>query len=391
MSIHTTVLNATELTDCLLRLLVLRRHSQRETYAVMKDRHPEMFADFRYQTKSIRYTEYGAVTETCVHQSPMLHLLENMKINMEDMDHCTIMQRQIFDAMGRRASVQSRWTMALAMTFFGSRLFLRKVLVLCQRRLVKSQALSLLNGIIRKSVRPSRLFTKSFNPNRIRANQVHKARRPRQLVMKLWQKMRLTLPKIRFQDVDGEKFSKRHVFSTLGRKFGPFVGKNLFQILAIGFGRNRQMKCFRDSTSSPNGRYTETGPGARSALNRLEGNPKSFMIYVNHQVAADMYNRQLLVQLRKFKKVAKRMRVPLEMQCHLSFFSAIGETAYQFILCELSKICNYIETGAAYYTRNYWKDAEASAAGGLEDGEEAVNVRAVILKHFCRKLSCKIL
>ena len=97
-----------------------------------------------------------------------------------------------------------------------------------------------------------------------------------------------------------------------------------------------------------------------------------------------MYNRQLLVQLRKFKKVAKRMRVPLEMQCHLSFFSAIGETAYQFILCELSKICNYIETGAAYYTRNYWKDAEASAAGGLEDGEEAVNVRAVILYVFAQ-------
>ncbi len=331
--------------------MILRRHSHVMTYDAMEHAYPDVCGGF--------FTLHWG-TDSCsfatVQEAPIMQLLRMLKINLEDTDHCTLMAEQIFELL-RAAVNHSRATTrssllqiaCLAIAFFGSRLFLATLLQECQTHAPKDrrQFMRLVHQVVYQHQSNAwRFFTTSFNPNRINCFAVKRKRFGACAAHRLWRsfsKKGTLLEKINM------KGSRRASFSAIGRALGAFTGKNYWQLLRLASHHS----IFNPTPDA----YTETGPGARTACNVLHGLPKCFCIYSAGQNAADAYNMMLCKLLKVWQSVCREALLsvvyPDEMLHHIHFFLNIDEVQFQFLLCELSKIMNFLDNGCVTYTRGY--------------------------------------
>lgn len=208
---------------------------------------------------------------------------------------------------------------------------------------------------------PSRLFTGSFCPNRIRRNEIRKIsnlqmrKRETYRNWKRWSQQRQRLDPGIVADVAA---SRRAVMIELASKLGPFSGKNCFQLgrkfaqpasMQARFHLNRNNCCLRD-------RFSLCGPGARSMLNLLEGWPADHALTDNDVATHEVYNTLLLQWHRRWKSICKQLASQLTgpLQEQALFYSRdVDEVGFQFLLCELSKKVKYTETGNIIYERGY--------------------------------------
>ena len=116
------------------------------------------------------------------------------------------------------------------MAFFGSRLFLEKLLAVSSS-LSRANFQRHLETLI--SDYGWRLFSASYNPNRIRLKQSLRSSSDSRTALKLWNRFRRKHNRtlISAKERRGRCFTRRHVASKIGRQFGNFTGKNLYQIL----------------------------------------------------------------------------------------------------------------------------------------------------------------
>ena len=289
-----------------------------------------------------------------VQEAPIMQLLRTLKINLEDTDHCTGMAEQIFDLLRAavdHAKATTQWSLlqvaCSAIAFFGSRLFLTNLLRECQTHAPndRCQFMRLVRQIVyHHQSNAWRLFTTSFNPNRINCFAVRRKRFDACAAHRLWCRFaRKGTLKI---NMTGDR---RAAFSAIGRAFGAFTGKNYWQLLRLAWPSH-----IFNPTSDV---YTETGPGARAACNALHGLPGCFCIYTRGQIAADAYNVMLRKLLKAWQSVCREALrsdvYPDELLHHAHYFLNMDEVHFQFLLCELSKIISCLGKSSVAYTRGY--------------------------------------
>jgi hypothetical protein len=293
-----------------LHLLAIRRHVTVEaiSYDDMFQHHPEVFQTFVVEYVVTKQTSTGSTTtvETC--SRDMLDLLINMKLNVEDVDWCTLERQEIFDAI-KPLRYRVAHPLALAMQFFGSREFLTALKDLClshQGAVSYSDVHRFIRTVL-VSI-PLRVFTCSYNPNYIRRCQVRRARAPLRVVRRLWNRhKRKHLSRVPLFE-NSRHCSKRHFLSALGRRMGPFTGKCYYQVLrqalpCVG-ALSRQRRGRQRSRAD---QYTECGPGAREAINSLEALPHGWNIRQPGQSTADAYSNWAVKWLRIWRKEGKSL------------------------------------------------------------------------------------
>lgn len=305
------------------------------------------------------YSECSSVTRTIVYTMSIFDLLSRMKINMESHDACTLLHLSIFEKLRQSVSRKQYHRIAAkvvaAIVFFGSASFMTNL----EKEVAQLTANTFnirLKHIIASTERSWRVFTNSFNPNRIRRNRVLKAKREglnfSLLPFRMWKawiaKKHMSALKL---TVGRAVFSRRMVASRLGRTFGSFSCKNALQILRRAYPTARCFKkaIYRDM-------YSETGPGCRASINMLMGLPKTWNIYKTGQQAADVYNVHLMQILKMWRKIVRECFdcLPSDLQLHAEYFLNCEEVDVQFLLCELSKIIAFLEFQNEKYTRGYW-------------------------------------
>lgn len=315
-----TLLKQRRTLEQFLNLLAVRRHATLRgiSYAELCKLHPEVFGDFVVEYQAARDTDAGFRSSSVeTHERPMLEILELMKLNVEDLDWCTVERQKFFDTHPLTYAVAHR--VSLAMVFFGSRAFLEGL----QER-YRNRRVTLRNLLIHvkevAQASPHNMFTRSYNPNAIRRASVRKHRRPAQLAMKLWRKFfkknRARVP----LHTNSSGCSRRKVMSTIARRMGAFTGKCYFQVLRQALANKM---CFRPMRHRAN-QYTECGPGARAALNALEGVPHGLMIYAPGQDKADLYSAWAVKWMHVWRRVGKRLArsLPAIKESVLAFISA---------------------------------------------------------------------
>ena len=102
----------------------------------------------------------------------------------------------------------------------------------------------------------------------------------------------------------------------------------------------------------------------------------------NSQKAADGYNNMLLKWQKTWQKVGKELRAEhakenrtpnvATLTEHVNYFLSdeFDETFFQIVLCEASKIVNFIYSEPVIYTRGYWKEPDDRAQAQQQHLEE---------------------
>jgi hypothetical protein len=137
---------------------------------------------------------------------------------------------------------------------------------------------------------------------------------------------------------------------------GAFSGKNMFQMLRKAHPTSRVFK----QSKQRHFQYTETGPGARSAINQLlqryNGQDKT-----PGQAVANQFSRECVALKSQWQKLARAIQkdpnTPPALKPHARYFASndtFDAPWFQFALCELSKVINYIVYHRIIYTRWYW-------------------------------------
>ena len=350
-----------EVLEQLIWLLIVRKLYERcGSYEAIYEQWPFLFGTFALLFQCITHTDRKNIVEWHPCQCSFWDILTKMKINVEDSDYCTEAARQIFltlqSVVPTRTYTRICHLFIQLIVFFGSRRCLRD---LYQFIVNQGDALKF-KGLIPKIMRfirnlesPHEWVTRAFNPNRIRRRCIRKKTKGGACAARLFAKFiarsawsKCGLRKARHR-------SKRHVASVLGRRLGNFVGKNFFQLCKLA--KPSLFVCSRPRRADM---YTETGPGSRSALNQLEGFPKTLNQYANNQKVADMYNALLLKWKKVWQKACKVVEkmLPEELQPLARWLHDLDEGGFQFVLCELSKIICFIDNEGVIYTRDYWAD-----------------------------------
>ena len=344
----------------MLQLMMLRRHFSvsGDSYESMFQMWPQWFPDFVLKYQGFRHDETSNSEFEKNYSMSFLDVLRNMKLNCEDQDHCSRMCDDIFAELRARSWYRHYKTMAhkaaLAMVHFGSRRFLEAL-----NEEVRTQGKvtnSVINKIIMDAPQPELLYTLSFNPNRIRRYEISKKtiRSKHRLTKKKWRRCQSWLKPMSFA---GGRITQRWAASQLGRQLGAFTGKNMYQLLrkahphAKAFSSKKQRRCYE---------YTETGPGARSALNQLQQRTN---VSEKHpgQAVADQFSRECIAFKAQWQKLAKAIAkdpsTPPELIQHAEYFGSnrsFDATWFQFVLCELSKVIGFIVYRRIIYSRGYW-------------------------------------
>jgi hypothetical protein len=350
--------------DVLLHFMLLqalRRHCSvtGSSYADVAEPWLEAFGDMTLRWRVQEPSAAGLAVSTVVQATSMFMLLTRMKLNVEELDYCTLLRASIFHML-RPMRRRMLWQASLAMCFFGSRCFLEALLrQASSERLHTRNLQAAIRRIVYTTV-PWQLFCRAYNPNRIRGNTVRRLARcrlPRRRTLQMWSsflKQHGHAENVILLRPRPHAVCRRHLLSTLGRSMGAFTAKCFFQILRQA---TPCLPCFKMERKEAN-MYTETGPGARAALNMLQGLPRSWNIYQRGQRAANVYNQWLLLWLRRWRKCGALLLRRPELQflrAQISFLSCSGfdEVQFQFVLCELAKTQKYMQTGSKIYERNY--------------------------------------
>jgi hypothetical protein len=351
----------------MLLLMILRRHHSTSgcSYSTMCDRFPGlMSASFRVAVRSTSHTLCSTSVTRTTYEQDISTLLHEMKLNCEDVDHCTVAARDILTHPG--LGTLGRVTLAKAICFFGSRSFLSGVRDSIKNK-TKPNAHNCIRRLVRSTSEPHKLFTRSFNPNRISFNRVKKVTRKRcrdsciniqkrraTVALRMWKLFDQKLNGIQFCDGAKRAVTARALASSLGRCVGAFRGKNLFQLLKLALPH----KPFASSRRRIERElYSETGPGCRVALNLVHGFPRHLNQNTSGQTCADFFNT-LLVRVRRTWRMCAfkwQRNLPPELESQCRFFLSVGLPELQFIMCELSKVINFITdpSRAEKYRRTY--------------------------------------
>ena len=235
-----------------------------------------------------------------------------------------------------------RYTLALAMTFFGSRIFLRKLLKL-HRLAEREQGQRFTGGltsnfdeflrrILRECACPSDVFSASFQSSRVRRNAVKKAPKRKRVkrVLGLWRAFFKRAGRAPEALLSPGR-TRRELQVDLADRMGTFTGKNCYQILKKFYGGHR--RAFKRSLCRAR-RFSLCGPGARAALNLLEGWPKLWNDRRKDEQTHYVYSGVLVRWQIKFNKVCRSVigELPEELRTHVDCFLAFGERDFQFFL-----------------------------------------------------------
>ena len=317
----------------------------------------------------------GASSDVYTLQQLNGDLVTTMKLNYEATDRCTeIAVRQACQFDSRR----DRQLYLIAAVTFGSHRFYEcfdkcyasfgghPTLDIVMERLVRSERYS-----------SEELFSRAFNPCRIWFNEARKSGSPRKIVMKHWLKQKRKLDGcFRIRSDTEHCRSKQAVQQQLGRTFGHFLGKNYFSFwrrVERNLPKATPALFWPDCPESQ--RFTLTGPGARTALNLLMGWPHlddKCTAKVGHAVR---YNTALLQFFKVFRtRTMKRFAAEFpdiweEVSGHFHKKN-FDEHDFQFLLCELSKIIRFVQTGNKTYLRSYWKEPAASMEDFFKDWDD---------------------
>lgn len=221
----------------------------------------------------------------------------------------------------------------------------------------------LLDDMISKTINPERLFSASFNPNRIRRRQVRRSKTPHRLAGALWRKFARKFRKRISYTCHSPMFhrrvrkTRRTLMLELSAKLGSFTAKNYFQILRR-LPQHGKLKCFNWKQPVPH-MYTCTGPGARSALNQLLGHPKTWNVHARDEHTSDYYSLALLRFHRLWRLAGRELMeiMPEALREHVRRLASheFDEVFFQFVLCELSKVLAFVISDNSIYTRGYWE------------------------------------
>ena len=342
-------------------LLIARcLYDRYKDYDAIYARWPFLFGTFWIVRRDTAHADTFNKTKIVNHCKTYWNLLTTMKINVEGTDYCTNAARAMFQDL--RAKIKGgkeyrRLCQQLIkyIVFFGSRQCLhdlRNYLNTPSSDLRKRTIGKDLEAVIRSLPEPSTWFTRSFNPNRITRRRIKKSKRPHTLTVKLFKAFSKRAAWKSCGLHGARRLTKRTVASRLGRRLGPFVGKNFLQLCKLAVP-----SLFNKKIRSRN-MYSETGPGCRGALNQLEGWPKTVNIYSNTQDIADLYNALLVKWHKVWRRYCRSIEaeLPPDLQPTARWLSDLDESEFQFVLCELSKIMAYVESEGVIYTRNYWAD-----------------------------------
>jgi hypothetical protein len=128
-------------------------------------------------------------------------------------------------------------------------------------------------------------------------------------------------------------------------------------------------------------------------LNMLEGHGKTWLIYTNTQDTADYYSAKVVEWRKIWKALCKTSLTgfPEALRVHVEHFRSdyFDEVAFQFILCEGSKVANFMITGHSRYLRLHQYDAvnvadegegmDAGVMGELGSGSEDEKSQAAVI------------
>jgi hypothetical protein len=339
-----------------LHLMVLRRHCHLQTYDSMES-HDELK---QFCSSSFHVTWATTNGGKYTHSMPIMTILRSMKLNLEETDTCSVMAASVFAALrAQHSNVSNERPLhrllqhaCLAILFFGSRCFLKRLLDALKDTVAVSSADfgKVLRDLVRRhKPSPHRLFTTSFNPNRIRFFQVRRSKCRLTCMKKLWNSF--ARHKTKPLNLKSER---RKLFCQLGRSMGAFTAKNYWQLLCKALPTSPVFKTGTRQRTCASA-YTETGPGARTALNALNGVPRAFAINAPGQLAADAFNVFLVRWWKEWRNLCKEAlkHVPDCLHQHLAYFANVNEVGFQFLLCEFSKVLNYVASEHIHYGRDF--------------------------------------
>ena len=357
--------NPTELLRSLLILMVLRRHNTmaKVSYEDMQVEYPQFADEILQVTYRVRESANVPLRErafvTLAFGMGICTLLSTMTINLEELDVCSLLRVEVAKNIAEQKHCYNFnfvWDLALAITTFGSRQFNAGLhnLSMCRVLTPKLFLKWVRHLIVKSGPRPWHIFTGSYCPNRIRRNQLKKCRprRRRLVAIQLWKLFRARAG-------DGsilkENLSKRALQERMAERMGPFTAKNCFRTLGRLLPNRSQYR----GTVLRSHRYSLTGPGARTALNLLQGWAKSYSVKSKGgpEVSA-VYSDLLLDWHQRWHEICKDFLevCPPSLRHHVLYFvdyEQFDELGFQFLLCELSKIVNFVETENVSYTRGY--------------------------------------
>ena len=332
------------------------------SYQAMQEQFPRLFKEqFEITYEEVWHNKWGHEVSQASFAMPMLELLTKMKINCEEFDVCTVLWRQIVQAVAGKhyfGRLNLLWLLAMCFTYFGSRELLTSLRDLAQEHgpeLRRSQVLHRIRQLCREGC-PSRLFTGSFCPNRIRRNKARKKKKGNARdVLKSWDRWRGLKKRLHPGLLFSPKISRRAFMIQLAGKFGPFSGKNFYQCIRVAFPNKRCCGSFVYRRALKRDRFSLCGPGARVALNMLAGWPKGYSLGDNDPCTHEVFNGELIRWMGKWRKLVKATlpKLPKPLQQHAEALLSQDETAFQFHMCELGKKANYAETRNRIYERGY--------------------------------------
>jgi hypothetical protein len=350
------LLNGPDVLKAFLLLYALRRFCTLagHSYADARVRWPRIFAKtIVWRWRITTQHPDGDTNSEIAHEVDFWSLLTKMKLNMEDLDWSTTRRAEIFDLMGRMTA-RKAWTTSLAMWYFGSRTFLNMLHAKASAgKLSGKRAAQVICTIIKTVDQPWKLFCRAFIVGKCKGNQVRRCRRPHLKARKMWVQFEKKHGFAQNASLSDKGLCRRHVLSALGRRMSAFSGKCFFQTWRQSSPRK---KCFRAEPFLH--MYSETGPGARFALNVLEGLPRSWCARMPGQTTADVYSAFLVKWFRTWRSQARELLRDQALQFlsdQLRYFSetSFDELGFQFALCELSKTENFAEHGSMIYEREY--------------------------------------
>jgi hypothetical protein len=160
------------------------------------------------------------------------------------------------------------------------------------------------------------------------------------------------------------QYPKRSIMKTIKRNLKgcgqPFGCKNLWRILTLPHryaakyipGRYTTLVVKDDDS------YSECGPGARTVVNILEGDPRATAKGAGDQNTADAYSRKLLKYWKQWKRLLNRKieassGLVTDLLQKIQRDTCVDPESFQFVLCETGKLLTYHVTRNVVYERGY--------------------------------------
>ena len=280
-------------------------------------------------------------------------ICEGMKINVFSSDATTCLIRKCIKGCSMHHATLNAYILArctsraFAEEFYAGGAYKSK-------KTVRGKLAHTVNGLGKKYWR---CFTTSFNPQRRERRQFFKLRRrPRLSKREFFRTLSLkAMPRLKLKQ--GKAWRSKVDICKEIRSYpgmGPLSAKNMWQFFSLsGYRLPRKLDA----------QFGEVGEGGRKGCNLMLHNPLQFATKSTDELSSQFFSKTTQeLQHRMLKHALLRDRPGDEQflrnarQKIKIELSTIEGT--QFLLCEWSKLCNWMLTGNCTYCRGYWRLAE---------------------------------